>query len=140
MKKQFLRMLLIVCFAALGATAKAQSRGAIVVTLPFEFVVSGKTLPAGTYTVSRFSNDSFDGLILRNQENRMSVFVHPVEVESAQAGKPDMRFERIGESHLLSEIETSDHIYTIGVSRSTIMEAKVKQQGGTSASGESGGN
>jgi hypothetical protein len=68
------------------------------------------------------------------------VFVHPVEVESAQAGKPDMRFERIGESLLLSEIETSDHIYTIGVSRSTIMEAKVKQQGGTSASGESGGN
>jgi hypothetical protein len=141
MKKQYLRILLaFVCFAGLGVTAKAQSRGLIVVTLPFEFTVSGKTLPAGTYTLSRLSADNFEGLVLRNEENRMSVFVHPIEVESAHAEKPNVSFERIGESRFLANIETSDHTYTFAVSRTAILEAKLKQQGGTSASGESVGN
>ncbi len=47
-------LLTLVGLLGLGVAAKAQIRGQIVVTLPFEFVVSGKTLPAGTYTLSRF--------------------------------------------------------------------------------------
>ena len=55
MKKKYARILLtLVGLLGLGVAAKAQIRGEIVVTLPFEFVVSGKTLPAGTYTLSRF--------------------------------------------------------------------------------------
>jgi len=47
MKKKYASILAaIICFLALGVAAKAQIRGEIVVTLPFEFVVSGKTLPA----------------------------------------------------------------------------------------------
>jgi len=139
MKKQFPAILLaIVCFAGLGATAEAQDRGVIVVTLPFEFVVSGKTLPAGTYRVSRLSDDNLNGLILSTYEDRVSVIVHSIDVECARAAKPNVGFERVGESHFLSRIETSDHIYTINVSRSAILEAKAKQQGGTSASGDSG--
>lgn len=141
MQKQYLRILLaLVCFAGLGVTAKAQIRREIAVTLPFEFVVSGKTLPAGTYTVSRFSNDRFDGLVLSSYENRVSVFVHPIEVESARADKPNVTFERVGESHFLSKIETSYDVYTIPVPRLPILEAKVKQQDGSPASGASGSN
>jgi len=47
-------LLTLICLLGLGSAANAQGRGQIVVELPFEFVVSGKTLPAGTYTVSRF--------------------------------------------------------------------------------------
>ena len=141
MKMQYLRILLaLVCFAGLAVASKAQTRRELVVTLPFDFVASGKTLPAGNYTVSRLSDDKFGGLILSSYENRVSVFVHPIEVESARADKPNVSFERVGESHFLSKIQTAYDVYTIAVSRVAIMEAEVKQQHGTSASESSGSN
>jgi hypothetical protein len=141
MQKQYLRVLLAaICFVDLGVTANAETRGQIVVTLPFEFVVSGKTLPAGTYTVSRFSDDKSEGVILSSRENRVSVFVHPIEVASARMDKPSVSFERVGESHFLSKIETEHDIYTIPVSRALVLEARGKQTDGTSASRSSGDN
>jgi len=56
--KNYARILVAAAFVlGLSGTAKAASQEAIVVKLPFEFVVDGKTLPAGTYTVRRMSND-----------------------------------------------------------------------------------
>jgi len=115
--------------------AKAQIRGEIVVTLPFDFVVSGKTLPAGTYTLSHFSDDKFAGLILSSHENRTSVFVHPIEIESAHADKPSVSFERVGEQHFLSRIQTGNDVYNIPLSRSVIMEAAARLHDNGSDSG-----
>ena len=141
MKKKYASILLtLICLLGLGVAAKAQIRGEIIVTLPFEFVVSGKTLPAGTYTLSRFSDDKFDGLILSNYENRTSVFVHPIEVESAHADKPNVSFERVGEQHFLTRIQTANDVYNIPVSRSLIMEAAARPHDNASASGSSGSN
>ena len=71
MKKLCLRIAVaLVSFAGLGITAKAQAADQIVVTIPFEFVVAGKTLPAGTYRVNRVSDDRWAGLILSSFENR----------------------------------------------------------------------
>ena len=51
MKKKFASILItLTCVLGLGVAARATTRNEIVVTLPFEFVVSGKTLPAGTYS------------------------------------------------------------------------------------------
>jgi hypothetical protein len=62
MKKLCLRIAVsLVGFAGLGITAKAQVVDQIVVTIPFEFVVAGKTLPAGTYRVNRVSDGLRDG-------------------------------------------------------------------------------
>src|SRR5258708_20732815 len=84
MKKKYANILLtLICLLGLGVAAEAQIRGEIIVTLPFEFVVSGKTLPAGTYTLSRFSDDKFDGLIPSSHENRPGLFVHPIATASA---------------------------------------------------------
>jgi hypothetical protein len=124
----------------MSSVAAAQIRGEIRVTLPFEFVVDGKTLPAGTYTVSRFANDKYEGLILANYEGRTSVFIHPVEIESASADKPQVSFERVGEQHFLSRIRTSHDVYNIPVSRSVILEAAARSQGNTSSSESSGAN
>lgn len=142
MKMHYLRILLaLVCSAGLGAIANAEIRGQILVTLPFEFVVSGKTLPAGTYTVSRFSDDKFDGLILSSYEHRVSVFVHPVEIETAIADKPNVTFERIGEQHFLSKIQTPYDVYNIPVSRAVVLEAAARSHdNGSSPSGSSGSN
>ena len=141
MKNKYASILVaIICFLGLGVVAKAQIRGKIVVTLPFEFVVSGKTFPAGTYTVSRFSDDKSSGLILSSYENRSSVFVHPVEFESASENKPQVSFERVGEQYFLSKIQTTNDVYNIPVSRSVIVEAAARSRDNGSASGSSGSN
>lgn len=99
MKRKYTIILLaLIGFLGMSSVGTAQIRGEIKVTLPFEFVVDGKTLPAGAYTVSRFADDKYEGLILTNYEDRTSVFVHTVELESASAGKPQVSFERVGNS------------------------------------------
>jgi len=141
MKKKYASILFtLICLLGVGMAAQAQIRGEIVVTLPFEFVISGKTLPAGTYTVSRFSDDKFDGVILSNRESGKSVFVHPTEVENTSAVKPQVSFERVGEQHFLTRIQTAHDVYNIPVSRSEILEAAARPHDNGSASGSSGSN
>ncbi len=139
MKKLCLRIVVaLVGFAGLGITAKAQAVDQIVVTIPFEFVVAGKTLPAGTYRVNRVSDDRLDGLIFSSVENRASAIVHPIEVKSARADKAQVSFEKAGDQHFLSKIETADNVFTIPVSRAAILLASGKSHTGT-ASGSSVG-
>jgi hypothetical protein len=127
MKKHYLRVLLaLVGFAGLSGIAQAQGSREIVVNLPFEFVAAGKTLPAGTYTVNRISEDNFRDLLLTNRDARVSVLVHPTEVESARADKPSVSFERVGETRFLTKIETADYVYNITVSRAAITQAAMK--------------
>ena len=57
MRKQYLRILIALIGAAgLAKAAKGQSVDQIVVNIPYEFVVAGKTLPADTYRVNRVTN------------------------------------------------------------------------------------
>ena len=139
MKKLSLRIAVaLVGFAGLGITAKAQVADQIVVTIPFEFVVAGKTLPAGTYRVNRVADDKWDGLIFRNFENRAAAIVRPIAVESASADKATVSFEKAGGEHFLSKIQTGDNVFTIPVSRAAIQLASGKSHTNT-ASGSSAG-
>jgi hypothetical protein len=139
MKKLCLRIAVaLVSFAGLGITAKAQVVDQILVTIPFEFVAAGKTLPAGTYRVNRVSDDRWAGLILSSFENRASAIVLPNEVESAPAEKAQVSFETAGDEHFLSKIETADNVFTIPVSRAAILLASGKSHTDT-ASGSSVG-
>jgi hypothetical protein len=141
MKKRYASILLaLMCVLGMGVVARAQYRGEVVVTMPFEFVVSGKTLPAGEYRVSRVSDDKSAGIVLSSLENRTNVFVHPIEIESVRDDKPSVSFERVGEQHFLSRIQTAYDVYNISVSRSAIMEAAARSHGNGSASGSSGSN
>jgi hypothetical protein len=139
MKKLCLRIAVaLVSFAGLGITAKAQGVDQVVVTIPFEFVVAGKTLPAGTYRVNRVSDDRWAGLIFSSFENRASAIVHPIKVESAHDDKARVSFETAGDEHFLSKIETANNVFTIPVSRAAILLASEKSHT-DSASGSSVG-
>jgi len=140
MKKYASILFTLICLLGVGVAAQAQIRSEIVVTLPFEFVISGKTLPAGTYTVSRFSDDKNGGVILSNRETGKSVFVHSIETEDIYAEKPQVSFERVGELHFLTRIQTSHDVYNIPVSRSEILEAAARPHDNGSASASSGSN
>ena len=69
MKKQYASILLtLTCLLGLGVGAEGQSQREVIVTVPYEFVAGGKTLPAGTYTVTHVSEDRFSGLIISSYE------------------------------------------------------------------------
>jgi len=139
--KKYARLLVAITFLfGLSLAANAEIRGEIVVTLPFGFVVAEKTFPAGTYSVSRLSDDKFDGLILTSYDKHTSVFVRPSEFESASPDKPQMSFQRVGDQHFLSTIQTTWDVYHFPVSRSVIMEAAARSGNNASSSGSSGGN
>ncbi len=139
MKKLCLRIAVaLVGFAGLGFTAKAQVPDQIVVTIPFEFVVAGKTLPAGTYRVNRVADDKWEGLIFSSFENRAGAIVHPIQVQSAPADNAKVSFETAGDQHFLSKIQTADNVFTIPVSHAAILLASGKSHTNT-ASGSSAG-
>ena len=141
MRKLCLRIAVaFVSFAGLGITAKAQVVDQVVVNIPFQFVVAGRTLPAGTYRVNRASDDKWAGLIFSSFENRASALVRPIvvesvnEVESTPDGKAHLSFETAGGEHFLSKIETADNVFTIPVSHAAILLAEKSHTGTSSKS------
>jgi hypothetical protein len=136
--KKYAKMLFAIAFLlGVGATAKAEMRELVVVKLPFESTVGGKTLPAGTYTVSRLSNDGSGPLMLTNHESGTSVFVLPAVRESGSEDKPQLSFKRVGGEQFLNTIETGSSTYYFPISHSAILEAAAKSHNSVSAAGGS---
>src|SRR6266436_7618991 len=50
--------------ASLGAVAQSQEIDRVVVNIPYDFVVSGKTLTAGTYRVERVADNDQRQLLI----------------------------------------------------------------------------
>ena len=126
---KYARVIVAVTFLfGLSVAANAEIRPEVAVKLPFEFVASGITFPAGAYTIKRFSQQPFDTLMLTSDDKGTSVFIHPAEMEDASDDKPRVSFHRVGEQHFLSAIETADYVYNFTVSRSLLQEAVAKQR------------
>jgi len=146
MKKKYAGILLaLIGVLGLSTAVQANNRAAATVTLPFEFVANGKTLPAGTYTITTLSDDPTEGLILSSYENHVSVVVHPIETEKAipektNAEKSSVSFQRVGEQRFLDRIQTTDTVYNLPVPRAaTLMAAKPSPES-SPVSGTSGSN
>jgi len=136
--KKYARILVAVVFVlGLSGIAKATSQEGIIVKLPFEFVVDGKTLPAGTYMVRRLSSDNSGPLILTSRDNGTSVFVAYHVSESASSDQPKVSFQQAGQQKFLSTIQTTFDVYHIRVSPSEITEATAKLRNSVSSSGGS---
>jgi hypothetical protein len=126
----------------LGMAAQANSRRVITVDMPNEFVASGKTLPAGTYTLRAVSDVPGDGLILNSFDNRVGVIVHPIETEEVQTNKSNVSFQRVGDQLFLNRIQTADVAYTLSVPHAaTLLAATPSHQSAPApVSGNSGSN
>lgn len=139
MKKYAKFLATIVFLAGYGLTANAEMQGEIVVKLPFQFVVGGKTLPAGTYRITAVSSDDSGQLKLTNRENGASVFVLPYVSDHVSADNPHVDFQQVGEEHFLTTIQTTEKTLSSPLSHSIIMQATEKLRNSVSAS-ESSGN
>jgi hypothetical protein len=139
--RQYLRIVIaLVGLAGFGVAAKAQVADQLVVTIPFEFTVAGKTLPAGTYRVNRVSTTDNRTLMLSSYENRASVMVIPTYVEEASGDKTQITFEQVGDQHFLNRIATADHVFAFPVSREAVLLASTKSHGGTPSGSSNGSN
>lgn len=126
--------------AALAAATRAQAVDQLIVNVPYDFVVAGKTLPAGTYRVNRINDRDINELSITSFENRTGALLVSTEVSEATEYKPALRFEHIGDQYFLSKIETAGHIFTIPVSAKAAPVIAMKKQGSPSVSGSSGSN
>lgn len=91
-----------------GLSSYAQTGRQFTVTIPFNFYVSGKTLPAGQYLVGRSTQTSTEGLALRGTDGRAGVFAltRGIQTEDVQQ-QSKLVFRRYGDQYFLAEIWTS---------------------------------
>lgn len=140
MRKLALRIFVaFVGIAGLGLSAKAQEVDHIRMKIPYQFVLAGKVLPAGTYTVSRVSDVDDRALIVSDLQDHASVIVIPTVVESHFSDKSGATLEQIGGEFVLSQIRTADHVFTLPVSDAPATQLAIKSPGGASGSGTPAG-
>jgi len=129
----------LIGIAGFGFSAKAQDVDHMKVKIPYQFVVDGKSLPAGTYTVTRVSDADTRALILSNFEDRVSVIVLPATVESQYSQKSTISLEPVEGEFVLSQIRTQDHVFTIPVSPAPLTQLANSNSATPSASASSAG-
>ena len=91
-----------------AATAQAQLPGtAIRATIPFDFKIQGRTLPAGNYEIRRIGDEPI-GLLIRNVDDKHDKAMFETEpvYMRRMAGKDELVFNRYGDTYFLSEVET----------------------------------
>ena len=89
-----------------AATAYAQMPGtAMRATIPFDFSVRGKILPAGDYEIRRITDEP-DGLIISSVNDKHEhVMFETDPVESRRiSSRAEIVFHRYGESYFLFEV------------------------------------
>jgi hypothetical protein len=133
MKKKYLTVLFtLISVLGLGLGARAQEQDTVLGKVPYDFVVSGQVLPAGTYRISRISTSSRT-LEITSYETGATVFLTPTFFDDTQTGHAQFSFEHAGDKYFLSAIETPIGTYSITVPHSAIELALMEQQSASSS-------
>ena len=137
MKKQYLTVLFtLICVLGLGLGAQAQEEDTVLAKIPYDFVVAGQVLPAGTYRVSRIdTTGSSRTLEISSYETRASALLIPTVFDDFQTGHAQLNFEHVGNKYFLSAIETPIGTYDIHIPPSALELARMEQQGTSSSGG-----
>jgi hypothetical protein len=140
MKKSYLTAaLMLMCLLGVGVSAHAQDADAVVVSVPFEFVAGGATLPAGEYTVSRVNPGANRELAIRGY-NKGSAFLLPLVFDDgpAAANHLTVSFGHVGDKYFLNKIKTLGGVYTMPAPRETVMLGKVNSPSPSTSSASGG--
>jgi hypothetical protein len=124
MKRNSFRLLVVFLGAVLFvAAASAGDLDRLVVNIPYDFVVGGNALPAGTYTVRPLSDTSKFPLSISSFEHRTAVYIIADEVEPSSHVKGSLTFVNAGDQHFLTRIQTGEHVFNLHVSAAVAQEA-----------------
>lgn len=136
MKRNYFRMLVVFLFvASIGVAAQAGEPDQLLVNIPYNFVVGGKTLPAGAYRVSRVSDNDLHEIAISSVDTGATVLTLTAQVQDTSRIQPKITLQHAGDQNFLSKIQTANHIFTIPVSKSDLAEAAAKADGGSYLSG-----
>jgi hypothetical protein len=102
MKRTTAITLLAIANLALAGTSFAQSNG-VRATVPFDFTVGSKLLPAGTYTIAP-ATENKTVIVIRSHDKAFAALslVHQDDNKSPNGGK--LLFHKYGGQYFLSEI------------------------------------
>ena len=111
MKKQAYQIIaLLILTASLAMAAQAQTAGRtqLRATIPFEFTVGEKMMPAGEYTIARI-NPSSDRTVLqlRSNDGRNSAMIQMNDVIGKAGEKARLVFNRYGSQYYFSQAWTA---------------------------------
>jgi hypothetical protein len=134
MKKVYLTaVLMLTGLWGMSINAHAQDVDAVVVSVPFEFVAGGATLPAGQYRVSRVSPGVNRELAINGYKNG-GAFLLPLSFDHINTNQPTLSFGHVGGKYFLSKIKTVDGVYTMPASREMVMLGKANSPGPSTSS------
>lgn len=86
----------------------AQASRQFTVTIPFNFHVSGKALPAGQYTLGRSTETSAVGVVVRETAGRAGAFALTREIQNVEPKRhSQLVFRRYGDQYYLAEVWSS---------------------------------
>ena len=114
---------MLMCVLGVGVSARAQDADAVVVSVPFEFVAGGATLPAGKYRVSRVNPGANRELAISGR-NKGNAFLLPLAFDNGPSNEPTLSFAHVGGKYFLSKIKTSSGVYTMPAPEEMVMLAK----------------
>ena len=135
MKKfHVIALLVFTCLLGLSVGARAQDVDGVVVTVPFDFVAGGATLPAGQYRINRVNPGVNRELLIHSYSNG-GAFVLPVVFDGVLTDQPTLSFEHIGSRYFLSKIKTPGGVFSMKTPSERIALAQAKSQSTSSSSG-----
>jgi len=109
MQTQTWKRLIMLIVLAVFTTVIAHAQGSTMsVTIPFDFAVAGKTLPAGEYYFQRNMDNSRVVTQIRSRERTLSIYLpqtHPVQdLEVQLDSKSKLVFNKYGDQFFLSQV------------------------------------
>ena len=128
---------LVIALASLASSVKAfaDSQDTTVTTVPFDFVVGSKTLPAGKYSIGRISDNPRGPLLIRSIDGSTAAIFLPTTSESVTGNdNPTLVFQHDGDTYFLSQDVAESNIYTFANHRSRMRMAVSPGAGAVSPS------
>ena len=117
-----------------GSTRAQEPGTSIRASIPFDFIVKGRTLPAGEYEITRILDEPI-GLLLRNVNDKHDKVVVETEpkIDRSIAKRDELIFNRYGDSYFLSEVvtggeQTNEEINPSHAERTLRREMTVRNQ------------
>lgn len=127
MKKQIMSALLgFALLAIMTVSAYAQGGRHVSVHIPFDFVVAGKQMPAGDYSVRRVSKDSESALLIQSEDGRKTAVVF-TNATNREPKRAELSFRQRGDSYFLSAISIPGTAGIREVPRSKSEEKRVRE-------------
>jgi hypothetical protein len=129
MKKIFLSVMALFLFTVAGATsASAQVVDIIEATIPFDFTIHDKSLPAGSYSIKRVNSNHQRTMVIRDSEGK-NLFAFLANTTYADGIPEDTQlvFNVVGNRYFLSQIFEEGNDLGVAVVKSD-MEKQLEKE------------